>query len=63
MSKIVMLIYLIFFHELVKNIDEPFDNHADITFNDFFMKEAIILSYHRKRSSDLLIHNNFTERK
>ena len=62
MSKIIMSIYLIFFHELVKSIDESFDNLVDITFNDFFMKEFVILLYHHKKSLDLLIHNNFIKK-
>ena len=58
-----MSIRLIFFHEFVKNVNESFDNHADITLDDFLIKESIILSYYCRRSSDLLIHNNFAERK
>ena len=50
------------FHELVKSIDGAFDNHADIIFDDFLMKESVILSYHCKGDSDFLIYNNFTER-
>ena len=63
MSKIVMSIYLIFFHNFVQNVNESLDNYADITFDGFLIKESVILSYYRRGSSDLLIHNNFTERK
>ena len=50
------------FYKLFKNVDESFDNHVDITFNDFLMKEFIILSYHCKESSGLLTHNNFVKK-
>ena len=52
-----------FFYELVKSVDEFLNNHIDITFNNFLMKEFIMLSYHRRRSLDFLIHNNLAERK
>ena len=43
-------------------IDKFLDNHADIIFDNFFIKEFIILLYHCRESSDLLINNNFIEK-
>ena len=51
-----------FFHEFVKNVDESFDNHADIVFNNFLIKKSVILSYHRKENSDFLTYNNLAEK-
>ena len=58
-----MSIRLIFFHEFVKSVDEPFDNHADITLDNFFIKESVILLYHRRRNSGFLIHDNLIKKR
>ena len=41
MSKTVMSIRLILFTLFVKSVDEPFDNYADIAFDDFLIKNLL----------------------
>ena len=62
MSKIVISICLIFFHGFVKSVDELFNNYADIALDNFLIKESVILLYHRRESSGLLIYNNLAEK-
>ena len=51
-----------FFHELFKKVDKSLDNHTDITFNNFLMKESVIVSYHLKRSLYFFTQNNLVEK-
>ena len=56
MSKIFKSIFNSF-HELVNDVDESFDNHVDIVFNNFLIKESMILWYYCKGYLNLLTHN------